>query len=301
MFGRAAVLCAVAFLAGVIPASGQTSTPPAAAPAPAQASASPEQARLLKSTEAFVRRLFGWAPDVQVTLGPLGASTAAEYYVVPVVIKIDGQTQSGQVFVSKDGKTLLRGEVYDMAADPFAENRAKIHLEGNPSKGPASSPVTVVEYADFQCPHCRELAEAMPAIEAQYPQMRVVYKDYPLTQIHPWAETAAIGGRCAYTQSPEAFWKVHDSIFENQDVISTEDIWDKLVEFATQAGLNADTFKACLASPEAQKAVAANHAEGDALGVSSTPTLYVNGRPLVGGDPATLVQYLNFEIAASKK
>ncbi|MBZ5694868.1 MAG: DsbA family protein [Acidobacteriia bacterium] len=301
MCGRAAVLCALAILAGVIPCAGQTSTPPAPAPAPAQLSASPEQARLLKSTEAFVRELFGWAPDVKVTLGPLGPSAAADFYIVPIVVKFGDQSQSGEVYVSKDGKALLRGEIYDMAVDPFAANRAKIHVEGNPSKGPANARVTVVEYADFQCPHCRELSEAMKAIETQYPQVRVVYKDFPLTQIHPWAETAAVGARCAFTQSPEAFWKVHDSIFENQDVLSAENAWDKLVEFATQAGLNADAFKACLASPDAQKAVAASRAEGEALGISSTPTVYVNGRPLVGGDPATLVQYLDFEIAASKK
>jgi protein-disulfide isomerase len=155
-----------------------------------------------------------------------------------------------------------------------------------------------VEFADFECPHCRELYDTLKAIETKYPQIRVIYKNFPLNQIHPWAETAAIGGRCAFEQSPEAFWKVHDSIFENQDVISTENVWDKLVTFASEAGLNADMFKACLSSPDAQKAVETDRAEGVALGVSSTPTLYVNGRPIAGGDPATLQQYIDFELSA---
>ena len=115
--------------------------------------------------------------------------------------------------------------------------------------------------------------------------MRFVYKNFPLTTIHPWAETAAIGAHCAYEQSPEAFWKVHDAIFDDQDAITPENVWDKLVSFASQAGLNADTFKACLSSADAQKAVDAEHAEGVALGVDSTPTAFVNGRPLAGGDP----------------
>jgi protein-disulfide isomerase len=245
-----------------------------------------------------VRRFFGWSSDVKVQLGPLGPSVSPDFYVVPIQVTLGEQVQTGEVFVSKDGKTLLRGEMYDMSADPFAANRAKAHLEGNPSKGPADAKVTLVEFSDFECPHCRELYEVLKTVEARYPQVRIVYKDFPLTSIHPWAQTAALGGRCAYDQSPEAFWKVHDAIFDNQDLLSTENVWDKLVEFATQAGLNADTFKACLSSPDAEKAVDANRADGVALDVGSTPTIYVNGRPLVGGDVETLDRFIDFELAA---
>lgn len=265
------------------------------------ASTSPEQAKLLKSTEAFVRVLFGWGPDVKVSLGPLAPSKSPEYYTVPVSVILDGHKEAGEVYVGKDGKTLLRGEIFDMATDPFAANRAKIHVDGSPTKGPADASVTLVEFSDFECPHCRALWEAMKAVEARYPQIRIVYKDFPLTNIHPWAQTAALGGRCAFEQSPAAFWKVEDSIFDNQDVLSPENVWDKLVEFATSAGLNADAFKACLASPEAAKAVDTSHSEGVALGVDSTPTVYINGRPVVGGDENALVQYINFELAAAKK
>ncbi len=258
-------------------------------------------AQLLKNTEAFARKLFAWGPDVQVKLGALAPSPAADFYDVPIEITLAGHTESGDVYVSKDGKTLLRGEIYDMSADPFAANRAKIRVDGSPAKGPANARVTVVEFADFECPHCQQLYEALKAVEQRYPQIRIVYKDFPLNQIHPWAETAAIGGRCAYEQSPEAFWKVHDAIFANQELISAENVWDKLIEFATKAGLNAESFKSCLSSTEAQKAVAESHAEGVALGIVSTPTVYVNGRPLVGGDTQTLEQYINYELATQPK
>ena len=293
---RNALLGIFALLLVALPAVGQTPKP-ASDPAPAVA-ASPENEALLKSTEAFVRRLFAWGPDIKVTLGPLAPSTAADFYVVPVEVTLNDQKENGEVYVSKDGKTLLRGEIFDMHVDPFADNLSKLHLDGSPSKGPGDAKVTVVEFADFECPHCRELYESLEGIEAKYPQVRFVYKNFPLTQIHPWAETGAIGARCAYQQSPEAFWKVHNAIFDDQDVIAPENIWDKLVSYASQAGLNADTFKACLSSPGAQKAVDAEHAEGVALGVNSTPTVYVNGRPLAGGDPQTLVQYIDFELAA---
>lgn len=294
---KTALLGALALLLLALPAASQTPKPASDPAAPAVA-ASPEDAALLKSTEAFVRKLFAWGPEIKVTLGPLAQSTASDFYVVPVEVTLNDQKENGEVYVSKDGKTLLRGEIFDMHTNPFADNVNKIRLDGSPSTGPADAKVTVVEYADFECPHCRELYESLQGIEAKYPQVRFVYKNFPLTTIHPWAETAAIAGRCAYQQSPAAFWKVHDAIFEGQDVISPENVWDKLVSYASQAGLNADTFKACLSSPDAQKAVDADHAEGVALGVSSTPTVYINGRPLAGGDPQLLVQYIDFELAA---
>jgi protein-disulfide isomerase len=296
---RSAVAIAAALLVSAIPCSGQAQpTNPPPAPAPAQAAVTPEQARLLKSAEVFVRHFFGWGADIKVALGPLRPAVSSEFYVVPIQVTVGEQVQTGEVYVSKDGKTLLRGEMYDMSADPFADNRAKVHLEGNPSKGPADARVTLVEFSDFECPHCRELYEELKTVEARYPQIRIVYKDFPLTSIHPWAQTAALGGRCAFNQSPAAFWKVHDSIFDNQDVLSAENVWDKLVEFATAAGLNADTFKACLSSPDAEKSVDANRADGVALDVSSTPTVYINGRPIVGGDVETLDRLIDFELAA---
>jgi len=297
MFVRSAILGAFAVCISALPSVGQApAAPPATAPA-VQASVSPEQARLLKFAEAWVRHYFGWGQDIQVTLGPLAPSAAADFYAVPIAVKLGEQTQTGEVFVSKDGKTLLRGDIFDMAIDPFAANREKEHIDGNPSKGPADARVTLVEFSDFECPHCRELYEELKVVEPKYPQLRIVYKDYPLTSLHPWAQTAALGGRCAFQQSPAAFWKLHDSIFDNQDVLSPENVWDKLVAFAAAAGLDADTFKACLSSPDAQKAVDANHADGVALDVNSTPTVFINGRPLVGGDVATLMRLIDFELA----
>ena len=298
---RNTLLGTVALLLMAMPSVGQASKP-SADPQPAAATAappvSPEDAALLTSTEAFVRKLFAWGPEIKVTLGPLTQSTAADFYVVPVEVTLNDNKEKGQVFVSKDGKTLLRGDIYDMHANPFADNAAKIKLDGFPSKGPADAKVTVVEYADFECPHCRELYESLQGIEAKYPQVRFIYKNFPLTTIHPWAQTAAIGAHCAYEQSPDAFWKIHNAVFDDQEAISPENVWDKLVSFASEAGLNGDTFKACLSSPDAQKAVDAEHAEGLALGVDSTPTAFINGRPLAGGDPQLLVQYIDFELAA---
>jgi protein-disulfide isomerase len=281
-------LCSsLAALVLITPVRSSAQTPP---PAP-----SAEQTQLLKNTEAFVRNLFAWGPDFAVKLGPLAPSPSPDFYLVPLTVTIHEQADNGTVFVSKDGKTFLRGEMFDMAVNPYAENVKKLHLDGNPSIGPANAKVTIVEFSDFQCPHCRELYEGLKTLLPEHPDVRFVFKDYPLTQIHPWAETAAIGARCAYIQNPEAFWPVYSQIFDNQDLLSAENIWEKLNEFAAQANLDKDTFKSCLASKEAKDAVENNHKEGDTLNVNSTPTVFINGRPVAGGDKATITQYLTYE------
>ncbi len=253
---------------------------------PAQ-SPSAEEAQFLKTAEVFVRKLFAWGPDFQVKLGPLSLSPAQDFYLMPVQVTVSGQADNGVLYISKDGRFLLRGDIFETSGDPFAGNRAKLRLEGNPSKGPADAKVTLVEFSDFECPHCRQLFEAIKkSIAPHYPQLRIVYKDLPIPQLHPWALTAAIGARCAYMQSPDSFWKIHDALFENQEFISAANIWERLLDYAGQAGLDKDAFKACLTAPapDAQKAIEANIADSQILSVNSTPTVFVNGRPIVGGD-----------------
>jgi protein-disulfide isomerase len=257
----------------------------------------PDQAQILHSTEAFVRNLYAWGPEFDVRLGPMTPSASPNFYLVPIHVTMNGRTDSGSVYVSKDGKTFLRGDMYDMSSNPFAENLAHLNVEGNPSVGPANARVTIVEFSDFECPHCRDLFRNLKTLETQYPQVRVVYKDFPLTQIHPWTETASLGARCAYIQSPDSFWKLHDSLFENQDLISTENIWEKLLGFASTAGLDTDAFKTCMSSTEAKQAVEANRADGEALNVNSTPTVFVNGRMLNSADKSLLDQYIKYELA----
>jgi protein-disulfide isomerase len=271
--------------------------PPPRAQSPAM-SAPQSQAQLIHSCEAFIRNLFTWGPEYKIKLGPLAPSATPDFYSLPIEVTFKGQSEGATFFVSKDGKTFIRGEMFDMAADPFAANRAKLHISGNPSKGPANARVTIVEFSDFECPHCRELRTVLQSVEARYPQIRLVYKDFPLTQLHPWAETAALGARCAFEQSPDSFWKIYDLIFDNQDTISAANVYDQLVGFAGQIGLDTDSFKTCMSSSEAKQAVEANHADGVALNVNSTPTLFINGRTLTSGDLDTIEQFIDFELGA---
>jgi protein-disulfide isomerase len=293
MIERAWLVMSLAVLLTVGPAAAQSAPAPAGTPTGAQT-------EIIKHTEAFVRDLFAWGPEFKVSIGPLAPSPSPDFYLAPIHVTINGQTDTGSVYISKDGKTFLRGDMFDMAKNPFADNLAKLHIDDNPSVGSSNAKVTVVEFSDFECPHCREFSQVLRELEPQYPQVRFVFKDFPLTQIHPWAETAAIAARCAFIQQPKVFWTFQAQIFDNQDVISAENVWDKVVAFAAQDNLDADAFKTCMSSPEAKAAVDANHRDGEALSVNSTPTIFVNGRPLAGGDKATLEQYLKYELSAQK-
>jgi protein-disulfide isomerase len=288
------ILIALIVLIAPISTSAQSASPAGTVNIPPT-----EEAQILKNTESFVRELFAWGPDFKVKTGPLAPSPSAYFYTIPIEVTVNGQTDKGSVFVSKDGKTFFRGEMFDIASNPFADNLAKIHVEGSPSVGPADARVTVVIFSDFQCPHCRQLASILATVIPQYPQVRFIYKDFPLTQVHPWAESAAVGAHCAFVQSPKAYAPVAEQIFAEQDLLSAENIWEKLTSYAQQAGLDPDAFKSCMSSPDAKAAVDASHQEGESLSIASTPTVFVNGHPLTGVDKPTLEQYIKYELSAT--
>jgi protein-disulfide isomerase len=167
--------------------------------------------------------------------------------------------------------------------------------------GDKNAPVTLVEYSDFECPVCKKLHDVLRGVLPNYPgKVRLVFKDFPLEQLHPWARTAAIAGRCAYQQDPKAFWKIYDLIYDTQEIISAANAWTKLSDYAAQSGLNGETFKTCMASPEPGAAIEASRANGQVLEVTSTPTVFVNGRRMVGADQSLLEQYINYELAQQK-
>lgn len=250
-----------------------------------------------KKVEDYLRHLYAFGPEVAVHAGVPKDTEVPGLQEIIVQVKLGENTESAKFYVSKDGKYLLRGDLSDLNRDPLAELRQQLQINDAPSLGDPKAPITLVEFSDFQCPVCRSLHDVLRGLLPKYPGVRVVFKDFPLDQIHPWARTAAIAGRCAYQQKPEAFWKMYDLIYDSQEVISAANAWGKMVEFAGQAGLNSDAFKSCMTGTEAPAAVEASRANGITVEVQSTPTVFVNGRRMVGADARTLEQYLNYELA----
>lgn len=219
---------------------------------------------------------------------------------MPVTVGMQGQSDTATVYVSKDGKFLFRGDLTDMSVDPLADTRSKLHVGTSPSMGPADAKVSLIEFADFECPSCRQLDRILRDFLPKHPEVRLVYKDFPLTQIHPWAMTAAIAAQCAAQQDPAAFWKIHDIIFDAQDSIKAENVSTKMKEFAKTLSLNEIDFEACMANPDTQKKIEQTQSEGRNLNITGTPTTFINGRRLVGPDEQQFNQYFEFEASVFK-
>ncbi len=301
MLKRIAVF-AFALFAVLSLAFGQTKSP--SQDATQSSSASPANAALMDKVESYLRVLFGWGPEYKVTLGPVTPSEIPELLKIPVTVNYQGHDENGTVYATKDAHFMFRGEIRDMSEDPFAETRAKIKLGDSPSLGPPDAKLTVVEYSDFECPHCQQMYSILKVVEPEFPQVRFVFKNFPLEQLHPWAMTAALAGRCTYkTGSSSAFLKFQDSVFTNQDAITADSAWDQLTQYAISAlgtAGSADTLHSCMTAPETKAAVDADVAEGKALGVDSTPTFFINGRPFVGGDRQTFEQIIRFDLSRTE-
>jgi len=268
--------------------------------AAAQAAPAAGQSGIQKKIEAYLRHSFALGPDVQVTVGALQEIGNSGLQETSIDVKTDQGSDTVKMYVTKDGQYLLRGELSDLSKDPLVENISKMKLDGAPVLGDPKAPITLVEYADFECPVCRNLHDALRGVLPNYPQAKLIFKDFPLDSVHPWARTASLGGRCAYQQDPKVFWKYYDFIYDQQDLISPANIYDKVVDFAGKANLNTDAFKACLAGPQAAGEVDASIANGNLLEVRSTPTVFVNGRRVVGADPHSIQQYIDYELAQMK-
>lgn len=258
------------------------------------------QTELQKKIEGYLRHIYAFGPEVKLTIPEPKDSEISGLLVTTVELSSGEGHDTAKMYVSKDGRYLFRGDVSDMGKDPMAENRKKLELKDAPSTGNPNGSVTVVEFADFECPICRQLHDQMRNLLPNYPQVKFYFKDFPIEQIHPWAKTAALAGRCAYNQKPTAFWKFYDGFYDGQDLVSAANAWDKAVDFAGQAGLDQNAFKTCLASPEAAAAVDSSVANARSLEVTSTPTIFVNGRRVVGADVATIERYIQYEIGGQK-
>lgn len=289
---RKVIFTAFLFLTVFRPFSNAQTTPAKEkSHAPIPTDSSPAKAETVETrVEQYLRNLYAWGPSFDVKVGPSKPSPISDLLQVPVTVSMGGQSDTAVVYVSKTGNFLLRGELTDMSVDPFADIRSKLHVGSSPSLGSADAKITLYEFADFECPSCRQLDLVLRALLPSHPEVRLVFKHYPLTEIHPWAMTAAIASQCALQQSPAAFWKFHDAIFDAQDVISPSNVWDKLQDLATQQGLNLEAYKSCIINPETASQIEETIREGHSLSVTATPTTFVNTRRVVGPDKSLIEQ-----------
>jgi protein-disulfide isomerase len=253
--------------------------------------------------EAYVRHLFLWTPQVNVKIDDPKPSQFPGFQEVTVTASAGAASQEEKLLVSKDGTRIIRGTVYDITENPFHDELTKLKTDLSPSFGAPGAPVVIVLFSDFQCQYCKQEAKVIrDNLASAYPkEARVYFKDFPLDSIHPWAHAAAIGGRCVFRQAPTAFWDYHDWMFEHQADITPENVKAKMTEFATSKSLDTFLFNQCVETKGTEREVEKTMAEGKALHVDSTPTMFVNGRRLPGSlSWPQLRQVIDFELDYQK-
>ncbi len=232
--------------------------------------------------EAYVRHLFVLDSRIAVQVGDAKPSGELPgFQEVAVKATLGAQSQEFKFLVSKDGQKILQANVYDINNNPFKHDLDRLKTDLSPNIGTPGAPVVLVEFSDFQCPYCKEEATMLRQnLLSAYPkQVRLYFKTFPLESLHPWAKAAAIASHCVYRQKADLFWEYHDWIFAHQAEITPENLKDKIMEWAKgQKELDALQLTSCMDSQATVGDVEKTLAEGRALEINGTPTLFVNGR-----------------------
>jgi len=249
--------------------------------------------------ERQVRSHYSLPATVKVTIGPRRPSEFPNYDALTINIYGDGKKQDYDFLLSKDGKTLMRVTKLDLTKDPYVETMKKINLGGRPVRGNKDAKVVVVNFDDFQCPFCSRMHQTLfPGLLKEYgDRVQFVYKDFPLSEVHPWATHAAVDANCLAAQNNDAYWDFADYIHSNQQQVSSEKTRE--AEFAaldrltTEQGqkhnLDQTKLQSCIMGQN-EDAVKASVKEGESVGVTATPTLFINGQEMDGALPVNDVR-----------
>jgi protein-disulfide isomerase len=235
---------------------------------------------------AYIRKAFNVPQNVTITIKE-NAESKSIPSTYPIMVHFGGErvNQDQEAWITKDN-ILIVGRTFDMTVDPYKKNLDKINLANSPFTGPSDAKVTVVEYSDFECPYCSQAYGTVKDLLKAYDgKIKVVYKHLPLSNIHPWAEDAAIASVCVNQQSPEAFWKLSDYFFTNQKSINKDTLTTQIQQFSKDNNLNYENLQKCIADPATKQKISTDTAEASALGLNSTPSFVVNGRTVIGALP----------------
>jgi protein-disulfide isomerase len=205
-----------------------------------------------------------------------------------------------QFFALPDGKHIIAGdEVIPFGDHPYADYRAQLQQRADgPYRGSVAKDLELVEFADFQCPHCKEAQANMEKLAVDFPKAHIVFQSYPLERIHPAAKTAAEYGFCVTKQGgSNAFFTFASAVYEGQDGLATSDgATLTLNSSVTKAGLDPAKIAACAATPAVGAQVEASVKLAQDLNIGQVPTLVVNGRQVPANSPyETLKQIIQYQ------
>lgn len=282
------------------PATSSQTPPAAPAPAAAPVFPKPDPANFTAASptkeevNAFLAQSWGY-DDTRVWQVEAVFKTQVEG-ISKVVIYVGDKTgkqkmQGLSFFVLPDGKHIVAGdEILPFGEHPYANFRAELQQRADgPYKGSASKDLELVEFADFQCPHCKEAQANMEKLATDFPKARIVFQNYPLEKIHPESKRAASYGVCVAKQGGSAaFFQFAGAVFEGQEGLSSADGATLTLNSAvTKAGLDPAKVSACASAPETDKEVESSVKLAEDVSVAQTPVLMINGRQI----PVSAVPY----------
>lgn len=244
------------------------------------------------TVEAFLKASWGYDPERewQVWAIEKTPATGVSRIVVEVAEKNDPQHQvsTASFLVTPDGRHLIASnlDILDFGAHPYAATRAVLEQQANgPSRGAAGKKDEIVEFADFECPHCKAAEPIIERLLGDFPQAHFVFENFPLTSIHSEAFKAAAYSECVAQQNGNAtFFKFADQVFQNQQGLTPDASDATLGDDATKVGLSAAKVGSCSYTDAAKNAVDASMKLGKELNVNETPTIFVNGRLIAIGN-----------------
>ncbi len=318
-----------AILAGSLSASAQTAEQVPAAPVPQGLAAPAPQATTAvpaapqfpeqdprnftaatptrDTVEAFLHQTWGYDDERVWQVQAIQKTDAPGVSKVTVLVAQKSnpqQTGSLVFFTTPDGVHLIANEVLPFGARPFDASRQLLQAAaGGPARGATAKTLMLVEFADFECPHCKEVQPTIAKVLLDFPQARFVYENFPLVSIHSEAYKAAAYSVCVAQQNgDDAFFRFSEAAYANQAQLTPETSTQALGDAATKSGADASKVASCAVSSAAKTAVDASLKLGRDLGVNQTPTLFVNGRsvPLGGVSYEQLKQIITYQITLDK-
>ncbi len=251
----------------------------------------PGDPSLDRKIEVMVRSQFNVPQDFKIQLGARTPSKIAGFDDLPVMLERGSKTTTVHFLLSQDNKTLARLETFDLSNNPALN----IDVTGRPIRGNPAAKVTVVNFDDLECPFCARMHEALfpDTLEHYKNQVRFIYKDDPLTDLHPWAMHAAVDANCIAAQNGDAYWAYVDYVHSHGQEITGPDrnltksfaTLDRLArEQGTQGKLDSSQLDDCITRQDETK-IKESAKEADALGVDGTPALFIDGERVNGAIP----------------
>jgi len=249
--------------------------------------------------ERYLRYAEGFMDNVHFQIEDPVASPFPNFYRVAVHLSTDsGAKLDRAYFMTPDGQQIVNGSIWDLNKSPFAETLAHLPANGY-SFGPVDAKIQMVIFSDFECPYCREFAKTVrDNVPQKYPKdVRVIFEDFPIDAIHPWARAAAEASHCVGDQSVDSFWAYHDWIFAHGSEIKADNLKEKILAWAKTQKLDEAKLTSCMDTHADSGAVKDAEAAGKFLQVQQTPSAYANGRSIPGAMAwAALDQVLQLEL-----